>query len=130
MKENIRRTDLTEAERSVKTVEMAETAKAVAEEEEEELRPTMRHNSGMASTEETEQLRLESRQKMPADVISIPKRGRPAGTMPGSYRDIEERTGIDKDTIRLAEKHVAALEAHPEVREAPQALALAYVRTL
>lgn len=63
-----------------------------------------------AATNECE-FRLQSRQNSP---------GRPS--KPGSYRDIEERTGIDKDTIRKAEQHVAAIEAHPEVVEEEEEL--------
>jgi len=39
--------------------------------------------------------------------VSKPTRG-PTKT-PGSYRDIEERTGIPVSTIRDAQQHVAAM---------------------
>jgi len=54
-----------------------------------------------------------------------PQGGRPLGPTPGSYRDIEERTGIPQPTIRRVEQHVAAIESHPEIAEAPQKVALA-----
>lgn len=39
---------------------------------------------------------------------------------PGSYRDISERTGIPESTIRAAEKHVAAIDNHPELKDLPK----------
>jgi len=143
LEENIRRKDLTEAERSVKIVEMAETAKAVAQEEaatnEGEFRLQSRQNSpGRPSKpgsyrdieertgidkDREEQLRGNlprnpeenfcgnSTQKTIDQGVPIPKRGRPSGTVPGSYRDIAQRTGIPEKTIRVAEQHVAAIEA-------------------
>ncbi len=36
---------------------------------------------------------------------------------PGSYRDIERRTGIDKNMICLAEQHVAAVRPIPTSKQ-------------
>lgn len=45
-------------------------------------------------------------------------------TVPGSYRDIETRTGIPQSTIREAEKHVQAVEKHPFLETAPKKAAI------
>lgn len=83
-------------------VALAETAKTVAEEEAKNDEGETRPNFGQ---------------------VSKPARGR--SMQPGSYRDIERRTGIDKDMICLAEQHVAAIEAHPDVEAAPQSVTVA-----
>lgn len=83
-------------------VALAETAKAVAQEEAKNDEGETRPNFGQ---------------------VSKPARG--PSIKPGSYRDIEERTGIPQPTIRLAEQHVATLEAHPDVEAAPQSVTVA-----
>jgi len=44
--------------------------------------------------------------------VSKPTRG--PSIQPGSYRDVEQRTGIPVASIKRAEQRVAAIEAHPE----------------
>lgn len=83
LEENTKRKDLTPLERSKNITELAETAREVAKEE--------------TCAESTQ--------------VCRPARG-PA-RQPGSYRDIEERTGIPQETIREAEKHVTTAEAYP-----------------
>jgi hypothetical protein len=46
-----------------------------------------------------------------SEQVSKPARG-PART-PGSYRDVEERTGIPQPTIRAAESRVSTADAFP-----------------
>lgn len=58
-----------------------------------------------------------------ADSARNSGRGRPP--TPGSYRDIEQRIGVPESTIRLAEQHVAAVEAHPDLESLPQSRAIA-----
>jgi hypothetical protein len=123
LEENIRRKDLTEAERSVKIVEMAETAKAVAQEEAKNGEGETRPNFGQVSKPvqkpqdpSTTDIK-DKEEQLRANLARNSKRGHPFE--PGSYRDVEQRTGIPTSTIRRAEKHVAAIEAHPEVREEP-----------
>ena len=84
------------------SVALVETAKAVAQEEAKNDEGETRPNFGQVST---------------------PARG--PSIKPGSYRDIEERAGIPQPTIRLAEQHVATLEAHPDVEAAPQSVTVA-----
>ncbi len=52
-----------------------------------------------------------------------PKGGRPPE--PGSYRDVEQRTGIPGTSIRRAEEHVAAVETYPDLEPLPQSRAIA-----
>ncbi len=68
--------------------------------------------------------RLENR----ADPARNPRGGRPP--KPGSYRDVQQRTGIPEATIRLAERHVAAVDHYGALQEAPQDAAVAAAKAL
>lgn len=102
IEENLRRKDLTDYERSRKVVELAETARTIVREQ-TALRATMTRNAS-------------------------PERGRPREA--GSYRDIEDRTGIPQPTIRRAEHHVAAVERYPVLTMLPQGDALTVAKNL
>jgi hypothetical protein len=60
--------------------------------------------------EEAEDFRLESGRKS--------SRGRPPE--PGSSRDIERRTGLDRSTVQMAETHVATADTFPFMQPWPQ----------
>ncbi len=107
-------------------VALAETAKAVAQEEEttdktcsnlEQVSKPARGPSIQPVNEDGGP--CPSDEGFRTNLAHKPQGGRPPGPTPGSYRDIEDRTGIPQATIRRAEQHVAAIEAHPEVREEP-----------
>jgi len=84
LEENRRRKDLTPYEEAKNIVEQAETAREMAKEE-AELRPESGRNS--------------------------PKRGRPPEA--GSDRDVEDRTGIPRAAVDIAEKVVETVETYP-----------------
>lgn len=67
-----------------------------------------------------------SRDEFRSTVERKPVDGRPAET--GSLRDVARRLGSSPQTIMRAQQHVAAVEAHPELADAPQSVALDYVR--
>jgi len=100
LEENLQRQDLTELEKSRNMIELV----AVVEEQiKEEFRATVARNSE-------------------------PTGGRPKE--PGSYRDIEHRTGIPQATIRVAEKHVHAVNEFPELEELPKMQAIETAKKL
>lgn len=108
LEENVRRKDLTAYERSKTIVALAGIAARQAAD--------VRNWPVVHSQEEEERLRADSARNPSG-------RGRPKE--PGSYRDLEERTGIPEATIRAAEQHVAAVAAHPDLADKPQSVAIA-----
>lgn len=99
LEENLRRKDLTEAERSRTLVARVEAAREIAKNEPD--------------------LRTDSVRKSPHRPIT-----------PGSYRDVSRRIETPVQTIRDAEKHVAAVEAYPELESLPQSTAIKAAREL
>jgi len=102
LEENIRRKDLTEYEKSKNMVELATIVK--------------------------EQIKEDN---CPAEgqFIDEHKGGR-SKKSPGSYRDIEERTGIPRTVLQRAEKHVQAVDKYPELKELPKEEAIKVAKKL
>jgi hypothetical protein len=90
LEENLRRKDLTEYEKSRDLVKLVEVVKEITKEE----------NVCVLRTQ------------TPVNQKGV--------TIPGSYRDIANKTGLPEGTIREAEKHVKAVESYPELRELPK----------
>jgi hypothetical protein len=88
LEENIRRKDLSAYERSKLLTDLADTARAVAREEDETCAECAQ--------------------------VSKPARGPSKGN--GSSRSVAERIGVPEPTIRKAKQHVAAVERHPQSR--------------
>jgi len=111
--------NLTEAERSVKIVALVETAKTVAQEEHPVREtPVVLHDGGITQNKGTDPVVVfqpvnaepdakDREEQFCAKLARNPQGGRPPE--PGSYRDVEQRTGIPESTIRRAEQHVAAM---------------------
>ena len=107
-----RRKDLTPYERAKTITHLAEATRQLAQRE--VMRPAAtRHPAG--------EFRPGAGRKA---------RGRPPA--PGSYRDLERRTGLARSTIHLAAQHVSAAARYAELQapDIPQAEAIAMATTL
>lgn len=98
--ENLHRKDFTPYELSRNLVALAETAAEVDKEQ--------AGNNG--------------------ETVPENQRGRPERL--GSLRRVADRIGVDKKSIQNARQHVAAVEAHPELKDEPQATALDYAKAV
>lgn len=90
LEENVRRKDLTEYEKDKNLKELAQVVREQAIDE----------SACVPGTQATRNVK--------------------GVKVPGSYRDISERIGIPEGTIREAEKHVAAVDKHPELKDLPK----------
>lgn len=102
LEENLRRKDLTEHEKSKQLVELKRIVTEAAREE----------------------------NCLPDRRFSEERKGGRGKKSIGSYRDIEERTGIDKDAFRQAEQHVQAVDSYPELSSFPKTHAIEIARQL
>lgn len=102
LEENLRRKDLTEYEKSR---DMVELVRVVREQAKIETCATVAQVLGKGGHSKTDKA-------------------------PGSYRDISQRTGIPESTIRLAEKHVKAVEEFPVLKSNPKVVAIQTAREL
>lgn len=87
LEENLQRKDLTTHERSKILVKLAETAKAVLQEQAETC----------------------------TDSVQVSKGLRGPARQPDSSRAVSERLGVPAQTIREAQQHVETVEQHPEL---------------
>lgn len=134
LEENLRRKDLTSYERSKNMVAYAEAARRAVESLKghcERVEPEAHPDSTQASKQEAEEVVLRHGDAKPEEKASEElrptvgrksERGRPNES--GSYREVEEHTGLSKSTIQRAEKHVEAVEKYPELKELPQSKAI------
>lgn len=67
-----------------------------------------------------------------SDPLICPNSGqiRARSMKPGSLRDVSQRTGIPRQTINSAQKHVAAVERYPELEPLPQSTAIKAAKEL
>lgn len=100
LEENLRRKDLTEIEKSKDMVELVQVVREQAKEE-SACTPGVQAVSNVKGVK-----------------------------IPGSYRDISERTGFPVQTIREAEQHVQAVDKYPDLEPFPKKEAIKEAKKL
>lgn len=129
LQENIRRKDFTEYELSKARTTLYEVIEERLIEEAEK-----RLNLGENRPEEIEESNpieeADSRDDFCLTVRQKPQGGRPVGSgKPNNIRAIAEEAGVDKQTVTNDRAHVAAVEAHPELKDVPKMNAIHAAKT-